>query len=374
MNTTQVFELFRLLFEKGYTSLSGIPTMKRPLWKFFLEPPVFLRFIRGKTDPFCPTILPDLYSRWSLHNRPELKTLFKLFLLNRPVKHEAASAALNGLHKELIDSGLLIDSQEGMVISRKRFIPWSDRIFVCDPEEGSGRQTMNYVYIGGDSTLLSRFAFRHFGNRSWHRLLDICAGTGFQGILMADNAEEILCTEYNPRAVELAEVNIAANGLADQCSVIQSDLYSGIEGRFDLIICNPPYNPMPESKRNGKVMDACGGDDHGMQIPLAIIGNLAEYLTEDGRAAVLAASPVIDGEDRLYSRLVRIASDKGLGFIMHPLKYCNINLDREYQAQERISHMIFYLIEARIDKSGKVLKSPYPVLRKAMELLYTKIS
>lgn len=72
------------------------------------------------------------------------------------------------------------------------------------------------------------------------RVLDIGCGYGVIGIVMKSIHEdaEVICTDVNPRAVELAGYNAKQNGvLIDTCV---SDLYTSIEGTLDCVLTNPP--------------------------------------------------------------------------------------------------------------------------------------
>ncbi|GAB7387306.1 class I SAM-dependent methyltransferase [Bacillaceae bacterium] len=74
------------------------------------------------------------------------------------------------------------------------------------------------------------------------RVLDMGCGYGPIGIVAADLAREgsALLVDINERAVELAERNIALNGIANAQALV-SDLYANVpDERFDRILTNPP--------------------------------------------------------------------------------------------------------------------------------------
>lgn len=75
------------------------------------------------------------------------------------------------------------------------------------------------------------------------RILDLGTGTG--AILLALLAE---CPEATgvgvdaaPGALRTAAENAAAAGLAGRFRAVESDWFSAVEGRFDIIVSNPPY-------------------------------------------------------------------------------------------------------------------------------------
>jgi release factor glutamine methyltransferase len=73
------------------------------------------------------------------------------------------------------------------------------------------------------------------------RLLDLCTGSGAIGISLKKRYPEIdvVMADISPEVLDLAEKNAAANNV--KVSIVQSDLLDNIEGKFDIIVCNPPY-------------------------------------------------------------------------------------------------------------------------------------
>ena len=70
------------------------------------------------------------------------------------------------------------------------------------------------------------------------------AGTGYVGLSLAvllSQKHEVTAVDISADALALAKENAEANG-ADVL-FIQSDMFTRIRGRFDLIITNPPYIP-----------------------------------------------------------------------------------------------------------------------------------
>ena len=71
-------------------------------------------------------------------------------------------------------------------------------------------------------------------------VLDMGCGYGTIGITVGVlvPSAKITMADINPRACELAEANAAKN--ETDCRVLVSDGFTGIEGRFDWILMNPP--------------------------------------------------------------------------------------------------------------------------------------
>ena len=72
------------------------------------------------------------------------------------------------------------------------------------------------------------------------RVLDLGCGWGPVGVTLARKypALDVVMTDINTRAGELARRNLAENGA--KARVVQGDGFEGVEGDFDAIITNPP--------------------------------------------------------------------------------------------------------------------------------------
>lgn len=73
------------------------------------------------------------------------------------------------------------------------------------------------------------------------RVLDLGCGWGPVGVALGRrNPElEIVMTDINARAVELAARNLRANGVSN-ARTAQGDGFAGVDGDFDAIVLNPP--------------------------------------------------------------------------------------------------------------------------------------
>ena len=73
------------------------------------------------------------------------------------------------------------------------------------------------------------------------RVLDMGAGCGINALLAALTSSEVIAVDINPKAVEATAENAVRNGLADRIQVAVSDVFDGVDGRFDVIAFNPPF-------------------------------------------------------------------------------------------------------------------------------------
>lgn len=89
----------------------------------------------------------------------------------------------------------------------------------------------------GSQLLLSTFSSDIKG-----KLLDIGCGAGVLASVLAVHFPKIKLTlsDVNAAAIEASRATLAANALEGE--VITSNVYSDIQGRFDMIISNPPFH------------------------------------------------------------------------------------------------------------------------------------
>jgi release factor glutamine methyltransferase len=73
------------------------------------------------------------------------------------------------------------------------------------------------------------------------RVLDMGTGSGVNAILAASRGATVVAVDINPHALEAARRNAAANGVADRIDIRHSDVFSNVDGRFDLIVFDPPF-------------------------------------------------------------------------------------------------------------------------------------
>lgn len=77
----------------------------------------------------------------------------------------------------------------------------------------------------------------------FRHVLDL--GTGSGCILLSLLAEQGdasgIGTDLSPAALTVADRNARQLGVADRCMFLRADWYNEVEGRFDLIVSNPPY-------------------------------------------------------------------------------------------------------------------------------------
>ena len=121
------------------------------------------------------------------------------------------------------------------------------------------------------------------------RVLDLCTGSGCLAILAAMNFPnaEVVGVDISEEALEVARRNVADYGLADRVSLVRSDLFEAVKGRFDVIISNPPYvtqaavDAFPPEYKAEPQLAHLGGDD-GLDLVRRIIAGAGKKLERGG--------------------------------------------------------------------------------------------
>jgi len=120
--------------------------------------------------------------------------------------------------------------------------------------------------------------------------LDLCTGSGCLAILMAHAFENahIDAADISPQALAVAHKNVQDYGLQDRIGLVESDLFSALQGKhYDLIISNPPYvnaesmQQLPQEYRHEPENALASGDD-GLDATRKILQKAAQHLTDDG--------------------------------------------------------------------------------------------
>ncbi len=145
--------------------------------------------------------------------------------------------------------------------------------------------------VSSASTTLAQLTVR----RPVARALDLGTGCGVQTLHLARHAASVTATDLNPRALELAAVTAALNGV--DVDLRLGSLYEPVAGEtFDLITTNPPYVMSPPRSDVDRLAYREGSwtsDGLVEQVVREGVGHLAQ----DGTLQVLANWAHVRGED-----------------------------------------------------------------------------
>lgn len=114
-------------------------------------------------------------------------------------------------------------------------------------------------------------------------ILDIGTGSGAIAITLAKHLNcHVLATDISKKAIEIAKENAKRNNV--QIDFKQSDILKNVQGKFDVIISNPPYIAKEEDidplVKNNEPYIALYADNNGLYFYEEILKNINPYLKE----------------------------------------------------------------------------------------------
>jgi release factor glutamine methyltransferase len=123
---------------------------------------------------------------------------------------------------------------------------------------------------------------------------DVGTGSGCLAVALAKERPlaAVTATDISDDALQIARRNAVRHGVASKIRFIETDVLEGVEGRFDLIMANPPY--VPESDR-----DTLQPDVRDYEPPLALFAG-ADGLTIIRRLLAQAASRLAAGGTLMF--------------------------------------------------------------------------
>jgi len=127
-------------------------------------------------------------------------------------------------------------------------------------------------------------------------LLDMGTGSGALALALLQQVPQLQAVgvDIAAEALETAQKNAAAAGLSERFTVLKSDWFSAVAGRFDFIVSNPPYIPRAEigqlaaEVRLYEPRRALDGGVDGLDFYRALAAGAAAHLAPGGRLAVEA--------------------------------------------------------------------------------------
>ena len=126
------------------------------------------------------------------------------------------------------------------------------------------------------------------------RIVDMGTGTGAIAIALLANVDGLKATavDISDNALETASLNAKNTGVADRFTPLNSDWFSYLSGKFDMIISNPPYipeNQIPSLATEVKKYDplkALSGGKDGLQFYRKLAKEGRPFLKPHGMIAV----------------------------------------------------------------------------------------
>jgi release factor glutamine methyltransferase len=128
-----------------------------------------------------------------------------------------------------------------------------------------------------DSYLLEK----HVKKYAKGKVLEIGTGSGILAKAAFKKTKDVLAVDINPEAVK----HVKSLGIKAVCS----DLFSKVEGKFDLIIFNPPYLPFERNEDKATALQVAGGKK-GHEIIEKFLKQAKKHLEKNGIILLLFSS------------------------------------------------------------------------------------
>lgn len=126
-----------------------------------------------------------------------------------------------------------------------------------------------------------------------NRILDLCTGSGCIAcsLSLLYKTAEVVASDVSQKSLDTATQNAENLNVADRIKFIKSNLFTKLDGKFDLIISNPPYIPSKDiSKLQKEVLQeprkALDGGKDGILYIKKIIKEAPKFLNSEGMLAM----------------------------------------------------------------------------------------
>jgi len=155
--------------------------------------------------------------------------------------------------------------------------------------------------------------------RGTKTVLDLCSGNGSLAVLAALAWPEVTvdAAELSADALAVARLNVERHGLTERVRLVHSDLFAALPGRYDLILCNPPYvnaeamAALPAEYRAEPALALAGGAD-GMDLVRRLLREAPAHMTIEA-VLVLEIGNEREHFERAFPRLECVWLDTSAG-------------------------------------------------------------
>ncbi|MDO4889031.1 MAG: methyltransferase [Actinomycetaceae bacterium] len=135
--------------------------------------------------------------------------------------------------------------------------------------------------VGGATRTLAALANYSPGAR----VLDVGTGCGIHAILAALSGAKVTATDVSARALAYAAFNAALAGV--DVALRRGNLFEPVEGRYDVVVSNPPFVITPDSVRSKVSHRYRDSGREGDRLLAEMVASLGSVLAPGGRAWML---------------------------------------------------------------------------------------
>lgn len=301
----------------GYLATDRLP-LPGGLVDLLLDIGNLAAFVRGRHNLFQHSGISGLYRTFFRATAKRAVALHKLFQLGASCSLVRAQALISpGLVAELLDTGVM-EKVDGGIRSRVMVTPFRGQLYLSDQLRIQNHP--EFVYMGRASFAVPELLIESMdasgGQGRLGRLLDVGSGCGILGVSVATQFDEIVGVDIVDRCLRFARLNATLNAV-ENCSFQYSDLYSNVEGSFDVIVTNPPLEWIGDEHEVKKTY-ATGGGDWGSELPEKILAGALERLTPEGVLYSTLSCPIIRGRPYVVDIMERVYGSTGADITIRP--------------------------------------------------------
>lgn len=147
----------------------------------------------------------------------------------------------------------------------------------------------NVLIPRADTEILVEEVIKFCEDKEKIEILDMCTGSGAIGISLAKYLKKAQITQadISKEALKVAKKNVIKNKVEENITFIQTDLFTDVEGKFDVIASNPPYirsevvEQLEEQVKNEPRIALDGGKD-GLDYYRILIKQAPLFLKSNG--------------------------------------------------------------------------------------------
>ena len=140
-----------------------------------------------------------------------------------------------------------------------------------------------------DTEVVAEEAINIIKNNNFKDILDMCTGSGILAVSIAKYIKNcnVSAVDVSQKAIEVAKKNAILNGVNDKIKFIHSNMFENVNGKFDVIISNPPYikskviNSLSENVKKEPILALDGGTD-GLKFYKILANNAYQFLKPEG--------------------------------------------------------------------------------------------
>lgn len=249
----------------------------------------------GKRTRFPPPALSDPATAPALLHaietflREDPERFRRLFLFQRPLRVGRGDLPL---FETLAAVGLVVKRSASIYAPCVRLFPFLGRLVATDllthrdPDQVFSLM-FEQVYL-----------VRNMDVRPDDRVLELCLGSGVNGLFASDRAMHVTGTEISARALGFARFNETLCPGAVPLDLREGSLFEPVESdrRFDLMLVNPPFELVPPGE--SWFLHSHGGED-GLDVVRALLAKAPGRMDPKGRLELISWSPGTASSARL---------------------------------------------------------------------------